>query len=153
MVNWTVPEYNFTKQTIVLGGRQFTRCIPLFKGQNRKSGRIICVWHVYFKRNFWRQIGWRVNQPFKYTFFFINSEVNSTMRRCFFIIQTSDRICFFLALFKPIILLFFTILQDKLHSFNIQDDRSTHFLCKANYSLIQRFHEENSMPGLMWYAE
>ena len=35
---------------------------------------------------------------------------------------------FFLALFKPIILQLFTILQDKLRSFKIQDDRSTRFL-------------------------
>ena len=59
---------------------------------------------------------------------------------------------FFFALFKPIILLFFTILQDKLHSFNNQDDQSTRFLCTTNYSIdhiIKRFHEENSiMPGL-----
>ena len=40
------------------------------------------------------------------------------MRRCFFFNkQTSDRIYFF-AVFKVIILQFFTILQDKLHSFN-----------------------------------
>ena len=30
----------------------------------------------------------------------------------------------FLALFKPLILQFFTILQDKLRSFNIPDDRA-----------------------------
>ena len=57
----------------------------------------------------------------------------------------------FFALFKPIILQLFTILQDKLHSFNIQDDRSKRFLCTTNYSIdhIKRFHEENSiMPGL-----
>ena len=66
-----------------------------------------------------------------------------------FIIQTSDRILFFLPyLIKPIILQFFTILQDKLHSFNIQDDQSTRFLCTTNYSIdhiIKRFHEENSI--------
>ena len=59
---------------------------------------------------------------------------------------------FIFELFKPIILQFFTILQDKLHSFNIQDDRSTRFLCRTNYSIdhiIKRFHEENSiMTGL-----
>ena len=69
-----------------------------------------------------------------------------------FIIQTLDRILFFFALFKPIILQFFTILQDKLHLFDIQDDQSTHFFCTTNYSIdhiIERFHEENSiMPGL-----
>ena len=72
--------------------------------------------------------------------------------RPFFIIQTSDIILFFSALFKPIILQFFTILQDKLQSFNIQDDQSTRFLCTTNYSIdhiIKGFHEENSIiPGL-----
>ena len=29
MDNWTAPKYNFMKHTIVLGGSQFTRCIPL----------------------------------------------------------------------------------------------------------------------------
>ena len=62
---------------------------------------------------------------------------------------------FFFALFNPIILQFFTILQDKLHSFNIQDDQSTRFLCTTNYSfdnIIKRFHEENSiMLGLFRY--
>ena len=65
-----------------------------------------------------------------------------------FIIQTSDRILFFFALFKPIILQLFTTLQDKLHSFNIQDDQSTRFLCTTNYSIdhiIKSFHEENSI--------
>ena len=31
MDNWTAPKYNFMKHTIVLGGSQFTRCIPLSK--------------------------------------------------------------------------------------------------------------------------
>ena len=33
MDNWTAPapKYNFMKHTIVLGGSQFTHCIPLFK--------------------------------------------------------------------------------------------------------------------------
>ena len=60
--------------------------------------------------------------------------------RCFFIIQTSNR------------MQFFTVLQDKLHSFNIQGDRSTGFLCTANCRIdhiTKRFHEENSiMLGL-----
>ena len=34
---------------------------------------------------------------------------------------------FFFALFKPIILQFFTFLPDKLHPFNIQDDQSMHY--------------------------
>ena len=65
-----------------------------------------------------------------------------------FIIQTSDRILFFFALFKPIILQLFTTLQEKLHSFNIQDDQSTRFLRTTNYSIdhiVKSFHEENSI--------
>ena len=31
MDNWTTPKYNFMKHTIVLGGSQFTRSIPLSK--------------------------------------------------------------------------------------------------------------------------
>ena len=31
MDNWTAPKYNFMKHTIVLGGSQFTRSIPLSK--------------------------------------------------------------------------------------------------------------------------
>ena len=74
------------------------------------------------------------------------------MRRCFFYHTDLGQNLFFFALFKPIVLQFFTILQDKLHSFNIQGDRSTRFLCATNYGIdhiIKRFHEENSiMPGL-----
>ena len=59
---------------------------------------------------------------------------------------------FFFELLK---LQFFTILQDILHSFNIQDDRSTRFLCTTNYSIdhiIKRFDEENYiMPELFIY--
>ena len=89
MDNWTVPKYNFMKHTIVLGGSQFTRCIPLSikRKAKKKSGRMFCVRQVYFTSKSWRKIQWRVNQPF-------TSEVNSTMRRYFFfIMQTSNRIC------------------------------------------------------------
>ena len=54
MDNWTAPKYNFIKHTIVLGGSQFTRSIPLSNkkgGQNKKSGRIFCVRQVYFQVN------------------------------------------------------------------------------------------------------
>ena len=34
-----------------------------------------------------------------------------------------------------LILQFFTILQENLHSFNIHDDLSTRFLCRTNYSI------------------
>ena len=62
--------------------------------------------------------------------FLITSQVNSTIR-AFFIIQN----LFFFALFKPIILQFFTILRENLHSFNIHDDQSTRFLCTTIYSI------------------
>ena len=94
---------------------------------------------------------WRVIQPLKHTFphHVLGKQYYEAL---FFIIQTLDRILFFFALFKPIILQLFTTLQDKMHSFNIQDDQSTRFLCTTNYSIdhiIKRFHEENSiMPGL-----
>ena len=69
---------------------------------------------------------WRVNQPFKHTF---SHHVSGK--------QYTDlgQNLFFFALFKPIILQFFTILQENLHSFNIHDDQSTRFLCTTNYSI------------------
>ena len=79
---------------------------------NKKSARIFCVRQVYFTSKTsktsksWRQIWWRVNQPFKHTFFHHVWGKQSAMRRSFFIIQTSDRICSFFALFKPKILQF-----------------------------------------------
>ena len=73
-----------------------------------------------------------LNQPFC-----IISEVNKTIRCCFFIVQTSDRIYaiffFIFALFYSYIRPFFFFLQDKFHSFNIQDDRSTRFPPTTNY--------------------
>ena len=67
----------------------------------------------------------------------IISEVNRTIRRCLFIVQTSDRIYAIFFLFLPyfthIFGLFFFFLQDKFHSFNIQDDRSTCFPSTTNY--------------------
>ena len=80
MDNWTAPKYNFMKHKTVLGGNQFIRSIPLSNKREakiKKSGRIFSVRQVYFTSKSWRQIWWRVNQPFKHTFF-ITSEVNST---------------------------------------------------------------------------
>ena len=37
MDNWTAPKYNFMKHTIVLGGSQFTRSIPL---SNKREAKI-----------------------------------------------------------------------------------------------------------------
>ena len=111
MDNWTAPKYNFMKHTIVLGGSQFTRCIPLSKRVAKIKNQ---AGSGYFASKSWRQIWWRVNQPF------ITSEVNSTVRRCSFNHTDLGQNLVFFALFKPMILQFFTILLDKLHSFNIQ---------------------------------
>ena len=118
MDNWKVPKYNFMKHTI-MSSVAFKRCIP----PSKKSDRIFCVRQVYFTSKSWRQIWWRVNQPFKHTF---SHHVSGK--------QYTDlgQNLFFFALFKLIILQFFTILQDKLHSLNIQDDRSARFLCTTN---------------------
>ena len=152
MDNWTAPKYNFMKHTIVLGGSQFTRCFPLCKREAKLKNQAGFFVLSAFTSKSWRQIWWRVKQPFKYTFshhvwgkqyyealFFYHTDLGPNLS--------------FLTLFKPIILQFFTILQDKLNSFNIQGDRSTRFLCPTNYGIddiVKRFHEENSiMPGLI----
>ena len=56
---------SFMKHTIVLGGSQFTRCIPLSKRVAKIKNQ---AGSGYFARKSWRQIWWRVNQPFKYNF-------------------------------------------------------------------------------------
>ena len=141
------------KHTIVLSGDQFTRSIPLSKRVAKiknQAGSFVFdqvtlqvnlgdksggVWTSLLNLLFHHVWGW-----------------NSTMRRCCFNHTDLGRNLFFFALFKPIILQFFTILRDKLLSLNFQDDRSTRFLCTTNCSIdhiIKRFHEENSiMPGL-----
>ena len=79
-------------------------------GLENKSGRIFCVRQVYFTKSC-QQVWGRVNQPF---ILFIHHIWGETVPwGAVFIIQTSDR------------MQYFTILQYKLHSFNIQDDRST----------------------------
>ena len=75
-----------------------------------KSGRIFCVRQVYFTKSC-QQVWGRVNEPF---ILFIHHIWGETVQwGAVFIIQTSDRTQYF------------TILQYKLQSFNIQDDRST----------------------------
>ena len=77
-----------------------------------KSGRIFCVRQVYFIKSC-QPIWWRVTS----LLYFYTSHLswNSILWGTVFTIQASDRMQ----------LLYFTILQDKLHSFNIQDDGST----------------------------
>ena len=79
-------------------------------GLENKSGRIFCVRQVYFTKSC-QQVWGRVNQPFILFIHYIWGE--TVLWNAVFFIQTSERMqCF-------------TILQYKLYSFNIQDDRST----------------------------
>ena len=70
----------------------------------------------------------------------------------FVCLRTSDRIYVIFCPILIIILQFFDgiILQDKLHSFSIQDDRHTRFPSTTNYrnnNIIKRFYIENSPLG------
>ena len=79
-------------------------------GLENKVGQIFCVRQVYFTKSC-QQVWGRVNQPF---ILFIHHIWGETVPwGTVFIIQTSDR------------MRYFTIFQYKLHSFSIQDDRST----------------------------
>ena len=69
----------------------------------------------------------------------------------FFVCLFSDlgqNLCHFLPYFNYNSAVFYgIILQDKLHSFSIQDDRNTRFPSTTNYknnSIIERFYIENS---------
>ena len=119
------------KYTMVLGSSQFTRCIPLPKREAKiKNQAGFFVFDKFtLQVNLGNKSGGGLTSLLNIYFFFITSEVNSTMRCCSFCHTDLRQNLFFFALFKPIILQFFTILRDKLHSFNIRDDRSTHFLC------------------------
>ena len=61
-----------------------------------------------------------------------------------FVVQTSDNVIFALIILQVFHRI---ILQDKLHTFNIQDNRSTLFPSTTNYknaNNIKRFYVENS---------
>ena len=91
-------------------------------GLENKSDRIFCVRQVYFTKSC-QQVWGRVNQPF---ILFIHHIWGETVPwGAVFIIQTSDR------------MQYFTILQYKLHSFNIQDDRSTRGLLARAFKNFQ----------------
>ena len=84
----------------------------LVRPGKKKSGRIFCVRQVYFTRSC-QQIWVRVNEPFIPFIHHIWGETVLWDTASSFIIQTSER------------MQYFTILQYRLYSFNIQDDRST----------------------------
>ena len=107
-----------TRATIVLGGSQLTRCIPLSKREAEiKNQAGFFVFDKFsLQVNSWRRIWWRVNQPFKHTF---SQHVSGKQyyEALFYHTDLGQNLFFFC----PIILQFFTILQDNLHSFNIHD--------------------------------
>ena len=135
--NWTTPKYSFKEHT----RHDSPWWQPIYtlhssvlkRGQNKKSGRIFCARQVQFTSKSWRRISWRVNQPFKHTFSHLVS--GKQYYEALFYHTDLGQNLFFFALFKPVILQFFTILQENLHSFNIRDDQSTRFLCTTNYSI------------------
>ena len=101
---WQSPSTTFKSHNHALDHRRLIRpgkkIRPIF----------FCVRKVYFTKSC-QQIWVRVNQPFIPFIHHIWGE--TVLWGTVFIIQTSDR------------MQYFTILQYKLHSFNIQDDRST----------------------------
>ena len=89
----------------------------------KKSSRIFCFRQVYFTESC-QQIWVRVNHPFIPFIHHIWGE--RVLWGTVFIRKTSDR------------MQYFTILQCKLHSFNIQDDRSTRGLLAKPLKLIPK---------------
>ena len=79
--------------------------------------------------------------------FYTISDVNRTIRRCLFS-DLGQNSYHFLPYFNYNSAVFYgIILQDKLHSFSIQDDRNTRFPSTTNYkndSIIKRFYIGNS---------
>ena len=103
-----------------------------------KSGRIFCVRRVYFTKS-WQQIWGRVNQPF---ILFMHHIWGETVPwGAVFIIQTSDR------------MQYFAILRYKLHSFNIQDDRSTRGLLAKPLKKISKITNTASRFSLLTSAK
>ena len=78
---------------IVLGGSQFTRCIPLSKREAKIKNQ--AGFFVFDKFSLLVNLGDESGGSLLNILFLITSQVNSTLRP-FFIIQTSDRICSFL---------------------------------------------------------
>ena len=101
-----------TRATIALGGRQFTRCFPLSKREAKIKNQTgyFSVRQLYRTSISWRRIWRRVNQPFKHTF---SHHVSGKRyyEALFYHTDLGQNLFFFC----PIILQFFTILQDNLH--------------------------------------
>ena len=65
------------------------------------------------------------------------------LRRCLFIVQTSEKITYNSAVFTDQ----YIHLQDKLHSFNIQDDRSTRISIRRDWLFSQVILLLRNYPG------
>ena len=121
--------YKGRKDTIVPGGSQFTRynlSVSLYLKERPK---------------------WKIRSDL-FTCGSLQFQLGAR-KPAFVCFQTSDR---FYVIFFPILIMilkFFNgiILQDKLHSFSVQDDRNTRFPSTTNYknnNIIKRFYIENS---------
>ena len=106
-----------------------------------KSGWVFCVWQVLYKI-LPTNLGACQNQPFLLFIHHIWAE--TVLRGAVFIIQTSDR------------MQYVTIFQDKLHSINIQDHRSTHGLLAKPLKKISKSPIRSAgsqfwqAPNLQW---
>ena len=105
-----IALYVHPKNSIAMMALDHSRLRLENKFLENKSGRIFCVRQVYFSESC-QQVWKRVSQPF--ILFIHHIWIETVPWGAVFIIQTSDR------------MQYFTILQYTLHSFNIQDDRST----------------------------
>ena len=105
-----IALYVHPKNSIAMMALDHSRLRLKNKFLENKSGRIFCVRQVYFSECC-QQVWKRVSQPF--ILFIHHIWIETVPWGAVFIIQTSDR------------MQYFTILQYTLHSFNIQDDRST----------------------------
>ena len=94
-------------------------------GLEKNQVEFFCVRQVYFTKSC-QQIWVRVNQPFIPFIHHIWGE--TVLWGTVFIIQTSDRMWYF------------TILQHKLHSLNIQDGRSTRGLLAKSLIKFPKSH-------------
>ena len=98
-------------------------------GLENESGRIFCVRQVYFTKSC-QQVWVSVNQPFILFIHHIWGE--TVLWGAVFIIQPAD------------IMKYFTILQYKFHSLNIQDDESTRGLLAKS---LTKFSKSPKRPA------
>ena len=116
---------------IVLGGSQFTRCIPSSKREAKIKNQAGFV--VFDKFSLLVNLGDESGGSLLNILFLITSQVNSTLRAFFYHTELGQNLFFFVP-FKPIILQFSQFCK-RICTHSINDDQSTRFLCTANYSI------------------